>query len=519
MPSIAEVRSKFPQYSDMSDEQFADALHRKHYSDMPREDFNAKIGLAPAAPAAPAEVDQPWYVDAAQAADDIVRLGVSGITGGYADKFAGYMSGDGTDAERVKTEAARNRAGLAGTVAEIGGAVLPAAKLAQAGVTASRFIPQGLSGVKGLAARTAAMGVDNAALGAFAASGNDQDIATGAGIGLAAGAAGNVVGEALAKGVGKVAGMFNKKPAIPSVDDIRAAKTQAYAKADAEGVIVAPQAINRLKTDVQTALADIGYDPAIQPKIGALVNIIDRYAGDNATMKGLENVRKLAVQITKSTDPSERFIAGRVIEAFDNFQGGLGDTAGDVIGGNAKAASALTKEGRELAKRQAKTELLDAGEYRGDLNAASSGSGGNTDNAIRQRVKSILVNPKQARMFSEQERKLMEQIVRGGNVQNTLRLIGKLSPQGNGLMAALGIGGAMANPVIGLASLAGLAAKPMADNTTRAAVTKLNEAVRAGSLQAATPAPNAVQRLAQSQREALARALAAGGTAYGVAPR
>lgn len=47
MPSIQEVRQKFPQYSDMSDQQLADSLYAKYYSDLPRDQFNASIGLAP----------------------------------------------------------------------------------------------------------------------------------------------------------------------------------------------------------------------------------------------------------------------------------------------------------------------------------------------------------------------------------------------------------------------------------------------------------------------------------------
>jgi hypothetical protein len=45
MPTIAEVRQKYPQYNDMSDEALAGALHQKYYSDMPREQFDAKIGF------------------------------------------------------------------------------------------------------------------------------------------------------------------------------------------------------------------------------------------------------------------------------------------------------------------------------------------------------------------------------------------------------------------------------------------------------------------------------------------
>ena len=43
---IKILRSKYPQYKDLSDKQLADALHNKYYSDMPVEQFYAKIGLS-----------------------------------------------------------------------------------------------------------------------------------------------------------------------------------------------------------------------------------------------------------------------------------------------------------------------------------------------------------------------------------------------------------------------------------------------------------------------------------------
>ncbi len=46
MPTIAEVRQKYPQYSDMSDGDLAGALHAKYYSDMPRAEFDKKVGLS-----------------------------------------------------------------------------------------------------------------------------------------------------------------------------------------------------------------------------------------------------------------------------------------------------------------------------------------------------------------------------------------------------------------------------------------------------------------------------------------
>lgn len=46
MATIAEIRQKFPQYEDLSDTELADKLHARFYSDMPRDEFNAKVGLS-----------------------------------------------------------------------------------------------------------------------------------------------------------------------------------------------------------------------------------------------------------------------------------------------------------------------------------------------------------------------------------------------------------------------------------------------------------------------------------------
>ena len=46
MPSLAEVRQQYPQYQDLSDQQLADGLYKKFYSDLPRAAFDAKVGLA-----------------------------------------------------------------------------------------------------------------------------------------------------------------------------------------------------------------------------------------------------------------------------------------------------------------------------------------------------------------------------------------------------------------------------------------------------------------------------------------
>lgn len=83
MATLAEIREKYPQYDDMSDEQLARALHAKHYSDLPFEDFSQRIGLsAPQPQATPEQVavaaQSPSF--AAQLVSAAVRPVVRGAT-------------------------------------------------------------------------------------------------------------------------------------------------------------------------------------------------------------------------------------------------------------------------------------------------------------------------------------------------------------------------------------------------------------------------------------------------------
>lgn len=46
MATLADVRSQYPQYNDLSDAELADALHSKFYSNIPKEVFYTQIGFA-----------------------------------------------------------------------------------------------------------------------------------------------------------------------------------------------------------------------------------------------------------------------------------------------------------------------------------------------------------------------------------------------------------------------------------------------------------------------------------------
>ncbi|MBA1143187.1 lytic transglycosylase domain-containing protein [Mesorhizobium neociceri] len=140
------------------------------------------------------------------ALDDTVRLMADGMTFGYADKFAATMnsliSGSSYEeelaSERAWTQNARDRAGSAGTAAELVGAYLTGRGLGEAGITLSgRLGTATMKGLSGLLARTGLVAAEGAGYGAVEAAGRDESIGTGTAFGFLGGAGSNVVGEGL----------------------------------------------------------------------------------------------------------------------------------------------------------------------------------------------------------------------------------------------------------------------------------------------------------------------------------
>lgn len=190
MATLEEIRQQYPQYSDMSDADLAGALHQKFYADMPRDQFDAKMGVKPAK----AEEDI-YTLTARKELADREAKGLPSGSGGYARRIAQGLTLNTADEilaaattpfemmkrgtwnpaegyryakaiEDIGMEDNRNKTGLLGTAAEIGGGVFnPATVLGMS----ARLAPGA-----GLFSRTGAGAVDAAAMGtvAGAAEGN-----------------------------------------------------------------------------------------------------------------------------------------------------------------------------------------------------------------------------------------------------------------------------------------------------------------------------------------------------------
>lgn len=298
------------------------------------------------------------------------------------------------------------------------------------------------------------------------------------GLGLGAGI------PALGAGAGQLAKSVVQKirppAAIPSVDAIKSAATASKDAAAQVGLAIEPGSFSTFASNLGRNLADEGIDPAIHPAAtAAFKRIAD--AATSGTPLGVaetETLRKIAGAAAGSAVKDERRIGMIIKRALDDYIENL--KPNEVVSGDPQRAASLLKDYRESWSRARKAEDVSEAVIKAERQAARSGTGGNAENAIRQKISSILDSEKKSRGFTAEEKALMEQIVRGTRGQNALRQVGRLSPTTGGLSAMLNLGATVMNPAMAAFGGAGLAAKTLADRGTRASVDRLDQLIRSG---------------------------------------
>jgi len=327
-----------------------------------------------------------------------------------------------------------------------------------------------------------------------------SDAGRGAASGALAGLGGTVAANALATGLGKLGSAFATKPAIPSAEDLQDAARAAYKASEDAGVVVSPQATQRLAQGLRDTMADFGYEPAMQPRGAGVLSAVDRLDGQNATLKGVDQLRRVAGRMREGS-PSEAELGRRIVGHIDDFAGSLAPE--DTIMGNAEQGVRSLTDARDLWKRTAKSDALANALDKAQNRSASTYSGGNVDNATRQEMRRLLEGPQS---WTPDEEAALRTTMEGTTVQKAIRPLGKFSP--NGLMGAVELLGAMHNPAVAGLGVAGYGAKKIGDALTQRNVNALGELIRAGGNKSALrPQASALQSLADSKRDALARAL------------
>ncbi|MEO9648823.1 MAG: hypothetical protein ABJ360_22555 [Roseobacter sp.] len=280
----------------------------------------------------------------------------------------------------------------------------------------------------------------------------------------------------------RVSQVFTKSAERPTIPMLKAAKNAAYKAVDDSGEVFSPEDMAGLLGRVKTAFDDGNYVEETDNALRATLSILEKRKDQPATLSQLDNIRKnLWKRYAGAKDQPQ------ILDAIREIDGLVESKAG---------ASELMGIARAANSRFAKSQLLDDAFRKAADQTASAGSGGNLQNKMRQAVTSIINNERKAKFFTGEEIEMMRDFVRGSNGENMRRLIGKASPDGNGLMMVLhATSGVMSGGATLPLAAVGTIAKRSADKATLKHAGEIQDFL-AGVAPKALPAPSTGSTLA-----------------------
>jgi hypothetical protein len=323
---------------------------------------------------------------------------------------------------------------------------------------------------------------------------------------LAAMAGGGLAGAAAAKLSAQ------KLLANKTMDEVNAATKAAYNDPELKNLRLQPQPVNQLGTGIAQDLEGAGH---FREDHAPVFNALDRLSNKSGPVSfdELDAVRKSlgnqAGQLNEGRPTPTAAAAMRAKGHLDNFIDTIGNTnpAPQAVGngfimpnpviasGNPAAARAALLNARGNAGAAIRADIVGKKLDNAQIDAATTNSGMNVQNRIRQSFKSYLKND-EAKMngFTDPEKDAVNKLVRGDNIANVMRYAGN-AMGGSGM--TIGPYVLFGHPAV---PAAGYALKKAANMyTTRQAQNVQNLLLSRAPVNAPTLAANRATMLANSQ--------------------
>lgn len=260
--------------------------------------------------------------------------------------------------------------------------------------------------------------------------------------------------------------------AIPSADEIKAAAKALYARADQAGLRLSQNSFAKAVDDVSLVAQKAGINPIIHPKAHAALTQLENAYGATPSLSDVDTLRRILGAAGQAIEPADSFMARIMRDKLDDHLDKL--TPADAIAGDPNVGIPALTGARALWKQQSKAETI------GDLfERAQNAAGANytqagMETALRQKFRQLADNKNKFRKFNPDEQAAILKVVRGGTLENTLRLFGKFAPHGL-LSTVLGSGAGAAIGAHFGETTAGAVAVPMAGEAARRAASAMTQ--------------------------------------------
>ena len=252
----------------------------------------------------------------------------------------------------------------------------------------------------------------------------------------------------------------------PTIEALKQEKDEAYRLVSRNSDGFSTDEVDNLIQTATRSAFEKGFFPQTDATTQKALDLIGQFKGKTIFMDDLDKVRRRLGKLYKQANDEVAILS--IIKSIDDTVASKADT------------NSLVNAARAANSKYSKSLLLETAFEKSRFQTSSTGSGGNLVNKYRQALTSIITNPKKSVFFSSDEKEAMKKIIEGNVGSNTLRLIGKLSPGGNGLMTALNVGAIVHNPaLLGVTITAG-AAKSLSEKQIIKATEKLRDLVAAG---------------------------------------
>lgn len=456
---------------------------------------------------------------------DAFTLGLMKPTAGLAQGASDWATGRGGFGEGYQTgvgayddylNEARKKAGWAGTGADLAGSVFSVG-----GTGATRFWP--------MIAQAAGIGaVEGGARNSESVGGALKGAAMGAGLGAAGGAAMHGILRNLPGARRERALERERNRGVPG-EDLRTEARAAFKQLDDAGIAYSDKQAGDLADAVQQDLTARGYDPAgVHKTLEGVVGRLEGLRGQPVSLETLQHIREQVASNAGSIDPQVRRIAGGILRQIDGFVTTVDPPLGSMVGSE---VGPLWQRARRLWRTAAVADDISWRLDKASRRSASTNSGTNIENPIRQNIRSVMdkaEQPGRYNPYSPAELQQMGRVVEGTPVRNFLRATGNRLGGSGPLGMATDVGGGMlagatsllhgAEPTTTLLATtgagaglwgAGKLARQQADRMAEDEADTLVRLISTGS----KAAPAAIQ--GPPTREALARLIMPGNIARG----
>lgn len=280
------------------------------------------------------------------------------------------------------------------------------------------------------------------------------------------------------------------KPPVPTIDELKASATSLYKSPAVLDLEVKPTVMKDYSGTAQVKLNNEGFDENLAPKTFGILSKLEKVPPSvMVTGQNLNTVRKMLGKAAASTDATERAAATMAIDHLDDFIPKIPKS--DVIAGDVGAAGKALETARGDYSAAKQSENIDNKLISAELRAASTHSGSNVANTIRQRMAAIAdpTKPKEGRGLLPEEVDAARTIAEGTGPQNALRKVANVLGGGGGLgmlhggSAGAAMGAAVAGPAgaaVGAAAVPALGhlLKALSNKLTIRQAEQLSEAIR-----------------------------------------